>query len=431
MASNNQIIPPTSGQGNLKTTIGSTGAGGINLTQPDPSPIFQQGNNTQVNQIIFEQAQQLAQQIVESQNMQKVNSSTGKIFTYLDFGEDIITDQKQIITNGLWSNNNGTLTTFFSSSLETETQKKYYLDAYDLNPADDNDAEAQFSIAFGHKYGSGSESDNYRYASKAIYAQYKNLLLSSPNELFTFGDGTVSDKIYVLSIERERMKDKLNTGNWQLHLAELDGAAKPNDTYTGNAVAVKANAKIVSLVDTSVSNITSISSNENEYYYVVSGSIAGGIYTGDEAIIHYGIVYPKKGIIVLNGNKLNTELGFNTVTGSDMYGDNNIKLFKSISGSAHIDLDYAFIARSEEEIASTYYFIRARNSEYNYSNNRSYMTGSLGELKHKTFIQDPKTYITEIGLYNDDNELLAIAKTSQPIQKSFNKEVSFTVKLDF
>ncbi len=46
-----------------------------------------------------------------------------------------------------------------------------------------------------------------------------------------------------------------------------------------------------------------------------------------------------------------------------------------------------------------------------------------------TFETDPQTYITTIGLYNDANELIAVAKTSQPIVKSFDKEVLIKVKL--
>ena len=45
--------------------------------------------------------------------------------------------------------------------------------------------------------------------------------------------------------------------------------------------------------------------------------------------------------------------------------------------------------------------------------------------------QDPKTYITSVGLYNNANELLAIAKLSRPILKSRAREALIKVKLDF
>ena len=80
---------------------------------------------------------------------------------------------------------------------------------------------------------------------------------------------------------------------------------------------------------------------------------------------------------------------------------------------------------------STFFFTRVKNAEYNFSNNPSYVTGSDGDLGQSTFIGDPKTYITTVGLYNNDNELLAIAKLSKPILKSFSNEVLVKVKLDF
>lgn len=392
------------------------------------------GNELSLEGEIYQRAEKMAEQILAQRATRASVEGSGRIFTYFKPEEDIIRDQKQIVTTGLWSNNTGSLLTFYSSSAETATQKTYYLDTYNLDPVTDDDAEVQFSLAFGHKYGSGSESNNYRYSSKAIYAQYKSLLLDSSAELFTFGDSTTSDKIYTIAMQRERMKDKINAGNWELNLAKLTGDTYANTDYTGSNIAVSASNEIITLVDYSLASSSSIASTENEYYYIVSGSITNGVYTGvtDPATpTHYGIFYPKKGVMVLNGDKLNTNLGFNSVTSSNVDGENIFKLFTSISGSAIIDTTKAFIARSEEEIASTYYFVRAKNAEYNYSNNTSFTTGSLGELKHKTFINDPKTYVTEIGLYNEDNELLAITKVSQPIQKAFNKEVSFAVKLDF
>ena len=55
----------------------------------------------------------------------------------------------------------------------------------------------------------------------------------------------------------------------------------------------------------------------------------------------------------------------------------------------------------------------------------------MGRLRHEDFIDDPKSYITTIGLYNEDNELVAVAKLSVPILKSFDTETLIKVKLDF
>jgi hypothetical protein len=76
-------------------------------------------------------------------------------------------------------------------------------------------------------------------------------------------------------------------------------------------------------------------------------------------------------------------------------------------------------------------FIRPRSSEFNYSENPSFISGSTGEVLYSQFINSPQVYITTIGLYNDSNELLAVAKLSRPLLKDFTKEALVRVKLDF
>ena len=95
------------------------------------------------------------------------------------------------------------------------------------------------------------------------------------------------------------------------------------------------------------------------------------------------------------------------------------------------NVNYAMQARNIETITSTHYFVRVKNGEYNFSNNPTFVTGSVGEFAQATFIGDPKTYLTTIGMYNDRQELLAVAKLSQPVQKSFSVETLIKVKLDF
>ena len=90
-----------------------------------------------------------------------------------------------------------------------------------------------------------------------------------------------------------------------------------------------------------------------------------------------------------------------------------------------------FEARRTENVSTSHYFVRATNREYNFSNNPTFVSGSDNSFAVSSFRRDPKTFITTIGLYNNASELLAVAKTSQPIAKSFDKEVLVKVKLDF
>ena len=133
---------------------------------------------------------------------------------------------------------------------------------------------------------------------------------------------------------------------------------------------------------------------------------------------------------------LDQQLNFQTTTGSSVEGNNHFRLFHSISGSSLLTNPatsdpYGFLARNSEQITSTHYFVRIKNGEYNFSNNPSYVTGSDGLIQQSTFIKDPKTYITTVGLYNDSQELLAVAKLSKPLLKSFQREALIRVKLDF
>jgi hypothetical protein len=93
--------------------------------------------------------------------------------------------------------------------------------------------------------------------------------------------------------------------------------------------------------------------------------------------------------------------------------------------------ELSFRLNSQETITSDFVFIRARNSEFNYTENPTFISGSTGEVIYTDFINNPQTYITTVGMYNDSNELLAVAKLSRPLIKDFTKETLVRVKLDF
>jgi hypothetical protein len=106
-------------------------------------------------------------------------------------------------------------------------------------------------------------------------------------------------------------------------------------------------------------------------------------------------------------------------------GLNNQSLFNIIK------LGDSFELNSQENVTSDYVFVRPQNAEFNYTTNPSFISGSTGEVIYSQFINNPQTYITTVGLYNDANELLAVAKLSRPLVKDFTKEALIRVKLDF
>ena len=144
----------------------------------------------------------------------------------------------------------------------------------------------------------------------------------------------------------------------------------------------------------------------------------------------YGLFLPDIGTIILNTAALdlassNGGIDLGTGFNNNTADNNNRKIFQAIKDGT------SFTLNSQENITSDYIFIRARNSEYNYSENPSFISGSTGEVIYTNFINSPQTFITSVGLYNDSNELLAVAKLSKPLKKDFTKEALVRVKLDF
>ncbi len=86
---------------------------------------------------------------------------------------------------------------------------------------------------------------------------------------------------------------------------------------------------------------------------------------------------------------------------------------------------------SEEVLTSNFVFVRARNAEFNYSQNPTFVDQNTGGVRFTDFITAPQTFITTIGLYNDNGDLLSVAKLSKPLKKDFTKEALIRVKLDF
>lgn len=321
------------------------------------------------------------------------------------------------ISSTLWSNRSVTLTTFFSSSTQIAgSSGRFYLTVYGSASL----ASPEFDIAYGNSQGSGSLSYSAAVSNisptSTIYGQYQDLLLGDENTDFAFGSVTVAE-FFALSFERARFKESLLPGSLTLTLR------------SGSAT----------LALTDNSRVTTIPQyvGTNRVFQLVSGS-GGAVNTGTNNGYtsnsgSYGWLLPDIGTILLNPRALaapsaNGGLAFQYSASSAAVTPNtppNLSLFTAISGGA------GFTINSQETISSNYIFIRARSIEYNYSENPSFISGSTGEVVFNSFINTPRTYITTVGLYNDTNELLAVAKLSRPLPKDFTKEALIRVKLDF
>ena len=395
--------------------------------QPAPG-MSQAALNEQINQA----AQVLAKQMFDQQEASKNLSRAGRTYTNFDTVNDIISKQTEIVSATVWSTGTAGLSTMFTSSAQTTDQRRYYVDILNATPSSSTSA-TQFSIAYGHALGSGSQSTGQLNdsPSRAIYGQYRQLLLSPEDTRFTTEGSGSTDSIYVINFKRSLLKERLDPGNFELPLATMTSPTN----ITNKTGSLSASGSVITLIDDS-SEASAKIGESGRVYSIVSGSINGGVHKVGGKSVYYGLAYPDYGTLILDGKMLDQQLNFRTNTGSSDEGNNHFSLYHSISGSlSQLNTstadNYVFLARNTEKITSTHYFVRIKNAEYNFSNNPSYVTGSVGQIKEKSFIDDPKTYVTTIGLYNNRLELLAVAKLSKPLLKSFQREALIRVKLDF
>ena len=396
---------------------------------PAPAAAGVAGASAAASQQVQQLAQQLANQMVAEMQQSQILARNGRVFTKFDMVNDIVSNQIEVVTAGVWSDGIANLTTFFTSSTQTNTQRSYYVDVLQKTPAATGSA-VQFSLAFGHALGSGSDSQGQLNdsPSKAIYSQYRQLLLNPNDTRFTTAGSGSTDYVYIVNFKRDRIKERLDAGNWELPLVAISSRA------TNATGSVATGSGVIKLIDDS-SVASAKLGDSGKIYNIVSGSISSGVHNPTTPV-YYGLAYPDHGVLVLDGKMLDQQLGFATNTGSSSEGNNHFVLFHSISGSSYFtdpqtNDPYGFQARNSEKVTSTHYFVRIKNAEYNFSNNPSYVTGSVGQIAQTTFVGDPKTYITTVGLYNDSQELLAVAKLSKPLLKSFQREALIRVKLDF
>jgi len=329
--------------------------------------------------------------------------------------EDFVVSSDSI-TSTLWSTGAPTLTTFFTSSTqEAGSSGDYYLSVYQT-ASSLSTAQIQFDIAYADSLGSGSALYNAAVPSnsytKTVYGQYRSLILEDENASFTFGTGnnTITGSFFwVLSIERANYKQSLFPGSLNLKLSGSGGT--------------------ITLTDDSQDNPVSTFIGSTRVYQLISGSngtsgnLANGGYVAGSG--SYGLVFPDLGTILLNPYAISQSIQVFPSRSNNSDGLNNRRLFTAISGAA------SFALNSQETVTSDYVFVRARNSEFNYSENPSFISGSTGEVIYDNFINAPQVYITTVGMYNDSNDLLAVAKMSRPLLKDFTKEALIRVKLDF
>lgn len=344
------------------------------------------------------------------------------------------------ITAPAWSSNQPLLATFFTASSVVSTSINagaFYLNVFQT-ASTANGAAVQFAIAYGHVNGSGSRWYNSLVPgmspSLSTYRQYETLVygpaLTGSLQGFNFGGQAINaPDIFALNIDRNRYKESLFPGTFNLSLSGSGGQ--------------------INLCDNS-NNVTTVTYLDcGRVFDIVSGSfgspvgfsVSGAIAPGYTVSGSYGFFLPDIGTIILNASALALpavsggislpldRVNYGTAVSLDASASytstNNTTLFQALSRSANFQLN------SQETVSSNYVFVRVGNADYNYSTNPTFISGSTGAVLWPSMIYNPQTYITTVGLYNDNNNLLAVAKMSVPMVKDFTKETLIKIKLDW
>jgi len=343
--------------------------------------------------------------------------------------------QTEKVTTPYFSNGSSVLAaaSIRTSSL-TDTNEKYFFGISNSSTL----TTEEFNVAFGstNGYGVNLES-NTKSETEAIYKQYANLLLA-PTEV-TGGFHISSqgshagknsgrdDEIFVMSARRSNMKDRINKGTWTIFFSgSLSDRTGKQLKLTDDSVTTNATATPV-----------------GDRYNIVSGA-AGTVHNAATSQ-SFGYFYPDMGIMVFSGFELSASIPGADIIGptATVFASGSQKgfgflknttvdskpalLFINALTTAPAELSF----RDEEDQVSAQYFCRVRSGQMNFSNNPTFVSGSLNELRQKTMKGNPSSYITSVQLYNTRGEMVAVGNLSKPLKKNFQTEATIKVKLNY
>tara|TARA_A100001515_G_C4574898_1_gene210974 strand:- start:12 stop:1130 length:1119 start_codon:yes stop_codon:yes gene_type:complete len=358
-------------------------------------------------------------------------------------GMDKIT-QTEKVTSPYFSDGSTTLlaASITTSSL-TDTNETYFFGISNSSTL----TTEEFNITFGDSEGHGgiTDSDDIKSTTQAIYNQYASLLLaptevtggfiiSSPGTDSAVASGK-DEEIYVLSARRSNMKDRINKGTWTVALSGSTSIS------TGDGAQLSGSG-LLELTDDSA-NDNPTATPVGDRYNIVSG--AAGTIAKEATVKNYGFFYPDMGIMVFSGAELSasipgrdgsedsvvifnsgSQMGFGTGTGKT---ENKKHALRFVNCLQPTGAKLSF--RDEEDQVSAQYFCRVRSGQMNFSNNPTFISGSLNELRQKTMKGNPSTFITSVQLYNSAGDMVAVGNLSTPLKKNFSSEATIKVKLTY
>lgn len=205
------------------------------------------------------------------------------------------------------------------------------------------------------------------------------------------------------SFSRILVKDEIKKGSVSVVLGTAAYATPFNTTTT--------------ITDYNASNEYRTNSPSGEY---------GILYT-DSGVTPCGLIYYQAGIMVLTSSVFGGGSTFDATNNvSTALSDTTIDSIADTVRARIGKIDF----NNTVELNSTIYFCRINHNEFNYSSNPTYLQESKMRVK-ETSLDNPVSYITSVGLYSADNELLATAKLSEPLKKTPENEIILRVRLDY
>jgi hypothetical protein len=245
-----------------------------------------------------------------------------------------------------------------------------------------------------------------------------------------FSTGAKIQECIFINFARLLTKDEIKKGSFTMSLAT---GGLPEDVH-----GLHAGRKTIS--DYSGSTQYKVNSPAGEYGILYSGSGDATAGTG------VGLVYYQAGIAVITGSVFSGSISAHGLGQTTNFGIRNSDGAAFGTGSFNEVLTGSNISSSCDgfrnrisnisfdnttELNSTIYFCRAHHNDFNYSSNPTYLSGSKIVVKNNNKSKPPVSYVTTVGLYAADNELLAVAKVSEPLKKSPSNELTLRVRLDY
>jgi len=345
-------------------------------------------------------------------------------------GEDRVTTTDKI-TSAYFSDASTELlaANIISGSVDDDNEKYYFSIANSSTPS-----TPEFHVAYGHVDGNGGDNDggDIKSPTQVIYNQFASLLLA-PTEVtggFKISNSqSRDDGIFIVTAERSLMKDRLNKKNWSIVLS-------------GSNTAGDGGASCIAHLTDDSSNDNPTASPVGDRYNIVSGS-DGTIQSSNRT---FGFFYPDMGIMVFSESELSQSIPGKGADIDDVvvFDDATHKGFGFDGGDKddNYKAGLRFVNclqpdgsklkfRDEEDQVSVQYFCRIKSGHCNFSNNPTFVSGSLNELRHTTMKGNPSTYITQVQLYNNNGDIVAVGNLSTPLKKNFSSEATIKVKLTY